>query len=323
MNNAITNKDMGRDIGVYFLALGIPVLATALGAWMLIIDVAAIAPVVWLALRRGKVHAVVTVCVAAIAMYLISRSLVVPVSQGLLLLGVSLLLTYGFEHNWKAGKIMFWGSLSGGGYGLVEFLGLGPHPIAQLQKALTGPIFNAMMQNYQQTGFIQMMQKQGVSESQLRATLLQVLNLTARLYPSQEILKVMTIVALAYLLLRYILYKGMAIKSTIPRFREWALPWYAIWGAIIGLAAYLGGDYLNMAWMATVGLNIVFSYVPVCLVLGVANITYVLGSPKVPVVFKLALIFVALFDLPATVVILAVLGLFDMVLNLRRMPESV
>lgn len=322
MNKSMTNREIARDAVAFLLALGIPVLATVLGAWMFMVDIMFLVPFVWLGLRRGKVASAITVLLSAGLVFLLSHSAVLALEKGVLGLGVSLLFVIGIERHWRNGKILFWSALSGVFYILVDVFSLGLHPIAVLDKSLTGSFFNETLTSYRQAGVLQLLQNQGFSEAQVKSSLLQGFQILARLYPSLQFINVILIVSLSFLLVRAVVNKAAISHLSLTPFRQWSLPWYAVWGAIAGLAGYLGGDYLQVSWLVTAGMNTLVVYFLICLILGIAVITHFFVSPKIPLMLKIMFILVTILNLILTSIIVAVFGLFDLVLNFRRIPES-
>lgn len=310
----MTFKEKTKDALAFAAALGIPLLAAGFDAWGFLVDILVIIPFVWLGLRRGKIYALVTALLAGAGVYFITNSALTAASQGLLLLGVPIVLVIGFERAWKPGKVLFWGSLVWLPYVLLSLYIIGPDPIGQLQKAYTDM--------FQQANMLQVMQTTwGMSASEAKDALLQYSQIGATIFPSVLFLNGIVTVSCNFLLSRFVLYKGLGIKVKIGPFREWSLPWYAIWGAILALASYLAGDNWNIVWLTDVGLNIGFVYFVICLVLGTAITSYLFASARVPRFFKVLLVFMAFLSIYGLIMI-AALGLFDMVLNFRRIPES-
>lgn len=314
MNKPVTFKEKTKDVLAVAAALGIPLLAASFDAWGFLADILVIVPFVWLGLRRSEIYAVLTALLAVAGVYFITQSAFTAVSKGLLLLGVSFALITGFKRAWKPGKTLFWGSLVWLPYVLFSLYVIGPDPIGQLQKAYADM--------FQQANMLQVMQNTwGIDASQAKDALLQYSQIGATVFPSVLFLNGIAVVGGNFLLSRYVVQKGLGIKTRIGPFREWTLPWYAIWGAILGLAAYLAGANWNIVWLTDTGLNIGFVYFVVCLVLGTAITSYLFTSARVPRFVKillLVMVFLSVYGL----IMIAALGLFDLVLNFRKIPES-
>ncbi len=314
MNEPVTFKEKTKDTLAFAAALGIPLLAASFDAWGFLVDILVIVPFVWLGLRRGKIYALVTALLASAGVYFITQSAFTAVSKGLLLLGVSFVLVISFERPWKPGKVLFWGSLVWLPYVLLSLYIIGPDPVGQLQKAYADM--------FQQANMLQVMQTTwGMDANQAKDALLQYSQIGATIFPAVLFLNGIVTVGCNFLLSRFVVYKALGIKTRIGPFREWSLPWYAIWGAILGLASYLAGDNWNIVWLMDVGLNLGFVYFVVCLVLGSAITSYMFASAKIPRFVKVLLVFMAFLSVYGLIMI-AALGLFDLVLNFRRIPES-
>lgn len=109
----------------------------------------------------------------------------------------------------------------------------------------------------------------------------------------------------------------------LPPFRMWRLPWYFIWWVISGLTVWLVGDYLQIQTLKVLGQNLLYIYLPFSIILGLAVAVYFLFYRwhLAPLV-RIALIVVLLINFPWVLIMLALLGVFDLVFNYRRLPET-
>jgi uncharacterized protein YybS (DUF2232 family) len=321
----MTVKDYTKDAWILAVALGIPILAASQDIWGFLVDIMVIAPFVWLGFRRGITQSVLGVVVAAFGIYLVSGSLELAISKGLLVLGISAVFSLGLARGWKPGEIIFWASLPAIMYGLYILLQIssGPllhrDPITAIENVLLANM-DPFLDEYRKAGGLEMAQAQGLSELQVKQTLEQGLKILSRLYPSMLFIGGIFNVILSFLLTRYLLKRGMGKGIPLGPFRNWSIPWYAIWGAIIGIACYLLGDYWSIHGLTIAGVNISAVYFIICVVLGVSVVTFFFTSRKVPLFFKLIFVFTTFFNLPVTSIFLALIGLFDMVMNLRKLP---
>lgn len=110
-------------------------------------------------------------------------------------------------------------------------------------------------------------------------------------------------------------------EQRIP-FTRWRLPWYAVWGAVLGIAFYLLGDQFSWPNLRIVGINLMVVYAALTLVLGVSVFVFLLHSPKIPRFLKLAFIIASFIYLFFSIVSLIMFGLFDLLFNFRRLPEE-
>ncbi len=86
--------------------------------------------------------------------------------------------------------------------------------------------------------------------------------------------------------------------------------------------AYLGGDEFALAFLKGLGTNLLVVYAGVALVLGLAVYVHFLRSPRIPLLLKWAMLFVNLFYFLFSIVAIVVFGLFDLVFNFRKLPDT-
>jgi uncharacterized protein YybS (DUF2232 family) len=317
----MTVKDYTKDAWILAVALGIPILAASQDIWGFLVDIMVIAPFVWLGFRRGITQSVLGVVVAAFGIYLVSGSLETAISKGLLVLGISTVFSIGLARGWKLGEIIFWASLPAIAYGLYILLQLSPGPLLHRDPiAVIENDWLPLLDEYRKAGVLEIAQAQGLNEVEAKQALEQGFKIVSRLFPSMLFISGIFNVVLSFLLTRYVLKRGMGVVIPLGPFRNWSIPWYAIWGAIIGIASYLLGDYWNIPGLSIAGVNISVVYFIICVVLGVSVVTFFFTSRKVPLLFKLIFVFTTFFNLPVTSIFLALIGLFDMVMNLRKLP---
>lgn len=94
------------------------------------------------------------------------------------------------------------------------------------------------------------------------------------------------------------------------------------WGLIAGLGLTLGGEALHIFPAAVLGKNILYVSVFLYLIAGLAVTAFYLAKWKVPGLLKFFLLFFAFFYLPLAAAVIALLGIMDSFLNLRRSMEG-
>lgn len=311
MSKALSRKELAKDALALVLALGLPVLAADLNVWGFFVDICAVVPFVWIGVRRGKAAAIGLALLAVVGVYLVSRNLVLTLGNGMVLLGVSLSFVLGLERGWKPGKMLFWGSLMWIPFVVLSIGSVGQDWLTQLQ--------NAYLEMFQQSDMQQMLiSSQGLGASQTQDWLQKVSWIAAAIYPAILYLYGLVTMVVNFLLVKAVMKRGMGLGLEIGPFMRWTLPWYAVWGAIAGLAAYLAGDNWNLTWLIVVGINLGLVYAVICLVLGLSVAIHLFVSPRIPFLLKIIFVILVLIN----PLILSLLGLFDMVMNFRKIPES-
>ncbi|MDI6878442.1 MAG: DUF2232 domain-containing protein [Desulfitobacteriaceae bacterium] len=286
-----------------------PLAGMVRGLWFL--EFLLLLAVFWLGIQRGlRTAAAILVLGYGLAMLFYWPG---PISY---LPWVGLFSVFAWERGWTLRVNAFWSLLLAGLLGAIPVIGLAQQG---LQPQLLHDAVNASMESYKALGMLDAAQQLGVSEGDLRSALEQMLPVYISLLPSLAALtSLFEYTAMGYLALRWI----PAVRAGRAPFSHWRLPWYAVWGAILGLAAYLGGDEFALAFLKGLGTNLLVVYAGVALVLGLAVYVHFLRSPRIPLLLKWAMLFVNLFYFLFSIVAIVVFGLFDLVFNFRKLPDT-
>ncbi|NLI92901.1 MAG: DUF2232 domain-containing protein [Peptococcaceae bacterium] len=211
---------------------------------------------------------------------------------------------------------MFWGLAL-----VALFSALPAAPVVQvaLQPKALEVAIREVLDFYQQQGFLSSLEKQGMSPAEFEGVLRLAVPIYYKLLPAIAGIIGMLEFGIAYWTYSYSLKR---VQRNTP-FYLWQLPWYAVWVAIIGLAAYLGGGYLGKSIIEIAGLNIMAMTAPVSMIMGFSCVSYFLKHPKMPRVFAIALIFAVAFFPFIVLAGLVMTGLFDLVFNFRKIPEKI
>ncbi len=172
---------------------------------------------------------------------------------------------------------------------------------------------------YKEMGILEQYMGPGVTEETIRQDLYAVADLVMMLFPALLFISSLAIAVVNYLIAQKVFDR---LKIAVPRlqpFIYWRLPWWIIWGFIVGFGAnILGGQFANET-VKTVGMNIMLAYFPVFIVLGWASVRYLLHKylqDSLP--FKFLLYFTVIFFFNYAMIILGVLGLFDLIFDYRH-----
>ncbi|MGI6120312.1 MAG: DUF2232 domain-containing protein [Desulfosporosinus sp.] len=284
-----------------------------LGTWGFIWGMLMLLAVFWVGLRRGLPLAALFLLFGYMIPLIVFGVTAFKLMSLVPLAG--LLGILGWSKHWPVRVVFFWSAALAAVLGTIPFLLY----LAQGFSALpTNDIINTTIQQYQASGLMEMMQQQGISEVQVRDLLQRIIEIYTLSLPGFAALAALIEYGIAYYIMRIWVYKE---KGKIP-FARWRLPWYAIWGAVLGISFYLIGDQFSWTFLRVLGINIMVVYAGIALVLGISAAVYLFKKIKIPRFLKIALIIVGFFYFYYSVIGLIIFGLFDLVLNFRRLPEE-
>ncbi|WP_088188683.1 DUF2232 domain-containing protein [Desulfosporosinus sp. FKA] len=303
------------EVAVSYIAeailLSFPLLGVVWGTWGFFWTVLILLAVFLVGLRKGLLIAS-TLTVIGFIVPLVSIGFP-ALSQVSFVPLAGLLGVFGWQ-KWPVRVTFFWSAALASILGVIPallFVGQGIDP-----KSVT-EIINSMVQQYQASGLLSAMQQQGITEIQLRQLMQEGIQFYILILPSFVVLNAL----LEYAFVFYFFRRWLNSKGRMP-FTHWRLPWYAVWGAVLGIAFYLLGDQYSWITLRALGINLMVIYGAVTLILGIAVYSYLLQSPKIPRFLKWILIVASLVYFFFSVSSIILLGLFDLVFNFRRLPEE-
>lgn len=138
-----------------------------------------------------------------------------------------------------------------------------------------------------------------------------------RLLPAIMIISAIITSGLSYLISAAILRISKYPINPLPRFSAWHLDWRMSWGIIFGLACYLLGNYLAIAWLHDLGLNFLYLFGFILFVMGLAFMVWVFELDSFFTIFKIMLCILLIFFLRWGVIFLMAMAVFDPILGLR------
>lgn len=226
-----------------------------------------------------------------------------------------LLGVLGWHKHWPVRVTFFWSAALAAVLGTIPALSFMAQGLSSINVS---DMINTTVQQYQTSGLLVMMQQQGITEEQIRDLLQQGIQLYSLILPSFAAL-------IAFIEFGFVFYFARTWFNKDQErisFTRWRLPWYAVWGAVLGIAFYLLGEQFSWSIFRVVGINLMVIYGALSAVLGTSVFVYLLKSPKIPLFFKIALIITSIIYFFVSIVSLVMFGLFDLVLNFRRLPEE-
>lgn len=307
----VISDELAKDYLARVVLLTLPGLGIAMGTWGFLWDVFLLFAVFIVGCRKGTLTAAIFMAGGYIL------SLVVFGGTALSYLGfvplAGLLGVFGWRRGWPVRVNFFWSAV------LAAVLGAAPmfaFAVQGLDSGTASTLINSTIQQYQASGLLEMMKEQGINEVEIRGLLQQGIHIYTLVVPSiAALLAIIEFGFVFYFIRRW-------FKAERIAFTRWRLPWYAVWGAVLGIACYLAGDQFAWQLVRGLGINLMVIYGALTLVLGLSAYLYFLQSPRIPRLLKWALILTNFIYFLFSFISLIVFGLFDLVLNFRRLPEE-
>lgn len=180
--------------------------------------------------------------------------------------------------------------------------------------------FEEAINTYESTGMLELYAKQGISKQDLQATFKNLSHTVARHLPASYYLQ--GIVAVFFILVTA---SFLSLRRKIDRlirkpYLNEAMPWVLAWVVIAGLAFCLWGyDQKDLYYY--IGSNILVVMTPITCYYGLAAVVYKMGemNPNPRRWLMVILIVLSAVFLPSAIIFLSLFGLFDSLLDFRRL----
>lgn len=309
------------------LAAGLTVVLVLLGlnlpSMQVVISFIWSIPLILLAIRYNLRVAALS-AVAAFVLTLFYTDAIKAIIVFIQLVPLGLVYGYLIKARAKVGSIILWGSLTAlislffvSVLGFI-FFGFSPSNwIEEMQRDM-----QHIIENYGYEGLLNGTGTGREKGVEIEATLRGFFESLMLLTPGMLVVGTIFSALLNFFIARFVLLRLNIKVPSIPPFRHWRLPWYFIWGVIAGLVLWLLGDYWELSLLKTAGQNVLYIYFPFVIIIGCAVVIYFAARWKIPTPLKIMLGIIALLYLPYTLMVVTLLGLFDMVFNYRKLSEK-
>lgn len=279
-------------------------------------------PVVLVTVRHGVSTGLMTIIVAGLLIFSLSS----PVEAVILIIqfgGLALIYGYGFRKQLKPGLTL----LMGAGTAVISILlvfsisllifGVDILNFAEHLKASIEPTILL----YEKLGFFEKYAAQGFNEQMAREMLKGFIQLISLVIPALIAIYGLTSAFLNYFVAQKILVKMKIPVPVLPPIIYWRLPWWTVYGFILGFGLKLAGAYFNNLSFATIGLNIMLIYWPVLFILGVAVLRWFMHKYlKGAFIYRLLLLLTVILFFQYAIWVIASIGLADLLFNYRKLP---
>lgn len=181
----------------------------------------------------------------------------------------------------------------------------------------------AALEAYKSMGYLKALEAQGLSEKVIIESMNALITTVIRLLPSGLILWSMVIALVNYLMAKRIFARLNFKTPPVPKFRVWHLPWYTIWGLIIGLLFLVFGEEGKGLIIKIIGGNLLFIYFYILVVLGIAVVAFFYHNIPFSPLMKGFLIGLVVLTMPQiSFLTFAMIGLADMIIDFRTIYEN-
>ena len=280
-------------------------------------------PIIVLIIRHGISIGVLAMTVAGILIFSMSnpiKALILVIQFGAL----SIFYGYSFKKKSSPGIVIFIGTGVALASGLlsiflmITFFGPEQFDVVRLMKDSVEP----MMELYKNGGLFSNPARTGITEEMVRQIVEYSVKIMSLLIPAFIIVWGYSVAFINYMVSDKILNKLRISTHPIAPFREWELPWWIVYGFIIGFGAYLIGKEREVTQLVTVGLNIMMVYVPVLFISGLSVVVFYMKKYFASRTFKIITFIFCLLFFQTIIFAIASVGFFDLLINFRKLPRG-
>lgn len=199
------------------------------------------------------------------------------------------------------------------------YLTTGGVGIGEMEKQLDNS-FAASWQQYENSGAMEFYEQQGLPSEELKTQLKAFAHSIARHLPAFFYLESISIVFLVLYFSSYLSRKRNITRLIKKPFTREIMPWQGAWVVIAGLALWLWGRDNNAA-VYLIGSNILLLCAPITIYFGLSALIYKIKqmNPSTRKIIILILIVLSLFFTISAIIFLALLGLFDSLIDYRKL----
>ncbi len=319
MNNKLTTRSLVEGALMAALATILMLLSSfpVIGAFVLLF---CSIPITVVTVRNTPFTGALTAVLATVLIALFMGPLS-AISGGLQYLLLGWVIGYMLYHRKSGSKTLQAAALTAAIAGLlmlvitIGLMGFSPQAISAYLDEYSAN----MMEMYQSTGMIEMMQQQGMSTNQVEQMMQQAIQLTVRILPAMMVIIRALMALVTYFLTAQVLKR---LKIRIPRihnFQKWGLPAGSVWGLILVWALWLASDYIHISWINILALNCLIVYGALLFLDGVALSNYWFKFSQMSTGMKIVgVLFVMLFFTGFLIACL-LMGLADLLFDFRKL----
>lgn len=171
-------------------------------------------------------------------------------------------------------------------------------------------MLNQVFSMYKEAGYPVPVEQQEIMRSTIKTSVL--------LLPATYFIYVVFTTALTYMVGGKVLKRLNYRVNALPPFHTWRLPWYSIWGLILGLVFLLLGKQFHLSLLQTVGQNVLTVFLFTFFIFGISVVVYFYKGLRLSRPFKTIILVLIILYISFMYPFIMFIGVLDTVFNLRR-----
>ena len=173
------------------------------------------------------------------------------------------------------------------------------------------------IEQYERTGLLSDLEEQGFTQEEIREMLDGVIAFIINIIPVLVVIASALTAILNFIFASFFLRKFQHTVPAFPKFSEWKLPWYSIWGFLGAWVLVLLGDVLEYNIIMILGQNVLIAYGAAFFITGISTVAYIFKNAELSPMLRIAFVIIVVFMFQSIVVITAMIGLLDLLFDVR------
>ncbi len=273
-------------------------------------------PVMIVILRNG-IPAGVTVSVITAILAMVFVGVLNGLFAALSLTGFGLVYGICFKKQYSPGKTLIFGILAAGAVTVASITFVGVLGSLDFSSLLSS--FEAYMREayaaYADAGLLDAVVPAGMTA---QTYVDQIIAMMKQLLPAIFVIVAMMMAAGNYFFAVLILRRLRFDIRPLPKFRDWHLPWWVMWGLVIALLSLVAGNFTHNELLIALAKNIAISYCPVLIIARIAFTRYIMVRVGMGVIFQAVIWFAAFMFLSVAIMFFILIGAVDTILDYRN-----
>ncbi len=174
------------------------------------------------------------------------------------------------------------------------------------------------IEQYERTGMLSDLEEQGFTQEEIREMLDGVIRFIINIIPVLIVIASALTAILNFIFASMFLRKFQYKVPKFPKFSEWKLPWNSIWGFLGAWIILLLADVLNNSMLMVISQNILIAYGAAFFITGISTVAHIFKNAELSPLLRIAFVIIVVFMFQSIVVITAIIGLLDLLFDVRK-----